>query len=242
MEYALAGDGSMTETILKDFLERASRDEPVWIGDVREELLRYGTIPFLLKTILYDGKRRDFALKLPDLPWLPEEEIFLRDFVCAEIFNILSTVGAVYMTICTDFGKEPVKRICDGLDEAFGTARKSGERTLYGTALNVNERILAHLAEKDTHSCIGGSGICPEGTKFSFSFEQWEDAGNMLETDDTAAEETAEEMSAIRAVSSGKLSELPSRAEGKFLLGIDIGGTDIKMAAARDGHLSAFRE
>lgn len=200
--------------MLEKFLKQAREDQPVYITDVRNEFQKEGTRPFHLHVTLYDGDVRSFPLSLP-LTENGEEEAFVASYVHAMIYNILSSLGAVKIEIYLDPGDEKTKKLADGLDEVFQTSLKKSERSGYGKSLNVNERVLAVLLKG----------------KYQFGFEQ---------------KDIAEEMpiSTEKRETQGEpvFASLPKMAEDKMLLGVDIGGTDIKLTASVDGELAVYKE
>lgn len=200
--------------MLEKFLKQAREDQPVYITDVRNEFQKEGTRPFHLHVTLYDGDVRSFPLSLP-LTENGEEEAFVASYVHAMIYNILSSLGAVKIEIYLDPGDEKTKKLADGLDEVFQTSLKKSERSGYGKSLNVNERVLAVLLKG----------------KYQFGFEQ---------------KDIAEEMpiSTEKRETQGEpvFASLPKMAEDKMLLGVDIGGTDIKLTASVNGELAVYKE
>lgn len=200
--------------MLEKFLKQAREDQPVYITDVRNEFQKEGKRPFHLHVTLYDGDVRSFPLSLP-LTENGEEEAFVASYVHAMIYNILSSLGAVKIEIYLDPGDEKTKKLADGLDEVFQTSLKKSERSGYGKSLNVNERVLAVLLKG----------------KYQFGFEQ---------------KDIAEEMSipTEKRETQGEpvFASLPKMAEDKMLLGVDIGGTDIKLTASVNGELAVYKE
>lgn len=200
--------------MLEKFLKQARGDQPVYITDVRNEFQKEGKRPFHLHVTLYDGNVRSFPLSLP-LTENGEEEAFVASYVHAMIYNILSSMGAVKIEIYLDSEDKQTKKLADGLDTVFQTGLLKSERSGYGKSLNVNERVLAVLLKG----------------KYQFAFEQKD-----------ISEETP-----VRTRKEGTHGEpvfasLPKMAEDKMLLGVDIGGTDIKLTASVNGELAVYKE
>lgn len=200
--------------MLEKFLQQAREDRPVYITDVRNEFLKEGTRPFHLHVTLYDGNVRSFPLSLP-LTENGEEEAFVASYVHAMIYNILSSLGAVKIEIYLDPEDKKTKKLADGLDTVFQTGLLKSERSGYGKSLNVNERVLAVLLKG----------------KYQFGFEQ----KDISEETVVLAEEKREKAEPVFAA-------LPKVAEDKMILGIDIGGTDIKLTASVNGDLAVYKE
>ena len=147
---------------------------------------------------------------------LPQGEgEFLAEYVHAHIYNILSTLGAVRMDIYLDQEDRALAALAGGLGEVFQVDRAKGERTGYGKCLNVNERVLAALFQGRE--------------RFAF---------RMLDiTEEPAGTET------LRAAAGQPVfAQLPGRTRGRMLLGMDVGGTDVKLAVSVDGQLVLCKE
>lgn len=200
--------------MLHGFLTRAKQDRPVYLCEVRDAFSRSGEIPFSCHLTLYDGSTRRFSLRLPPFS-AGEEAAFAASYVHAELYNILSALGAVRIDLYLDPACSPVRRLAEGLNEVFQTALPKGRRSGYGKCLNVNERIL--------HALRGS------GEPFGFFLHP-------------LSEEP--ETSPARPVrpSDGVFAKLPQAAADKLVMGMDIGGTDIKLVASVCGELKAFKE
>lgn len=200
--------------MLDGFLKQAHADEPVYITDVRNAFQAEGKRPFHLQVTLYDGSVRSFPLMLPE--WrTAEEEEFAASYVHAMIYNILSSLGAVKITVYVEQKDEGTLRLAEGLDEVFQTGLSKSARFGYGKSLNVNERVLAVLLKG----------------KYSFAFE----------IKDISLEEPAEGKKQAEKAEP-VFASLPEIAKDKMLLGIDIGGTDIKLTASVNGNLAVYKE
>ncbi len=200
--------------MLDRFLEQARADEPVYITDVRNAFQAEGKRPFHLQVTLYDGSERSFPLMLPELK-NPEEEAFAASYIHATVYNILSSLGAVKIVVYVDTKDGGTMSLAKGLDEVFQTGSPKSGRFGYGKSLNVNERILAVLLKG----------------KYSFAFE----------VNDISQEEPAA-VKAKAPKAEPVFAALPGMAEDKMLLGIDIGGTDIKFTASINGKLAVYKE
>ena len=223
--------------VIQDFLQHAREDEPIYITDVRRSFDREGVIPLILEVLGYDHGRRRYSLRLPDIRTV-QEQAFVSSYIYAMIFNILSATGARQMDIYTDLANETVMEIIRSLDDVFQTDLPKILRSGYGKCLNVNERILETLdgeesrfffvihaiPDKDAGDCVNDkdSGDCPAVHM-----------GNDSISGNTAA------------ISEGRkqnFAEVPEKIRGKMFLGIDVGGTDIKMAVSIDGELRLWKE
>lgn len=200
--------------MLETFLQRAKDDLPVYLTDVRAAFQAQGTKPFHLQLTLYDGSVRQFPLLLPETKSAEEAE-FVASYVYATIYNLLSSLGAVRVDIYLDPRDAQTAKLAASLDTVFQTGLAKPQRTGYGKCLNVNERTLAALT----------------GGKERFCFRVL-DVANEPAPAPAAASKDAQPV----------FASLPAMTAGRLLLGMDIGGTDIKLAASVDGKLAVCKE
>ncbi len=200
--------------MVAEFLRQAKADQPVYITDVRKEFQREGTRPFHLQVKLYDKTIRSFPLMLPETA-TEEEREFVSSYVKAMLYNILSSLGALQITVYLDPADTESVKLAERLDEFFQVRSSKAERSGYGKCLNVNERVLSVLT----------------GGKEQFRFE----IGDVKEEPQIRKEKRSYAKTAV-------FTQLPEIAADKMLLGIDVGGTDIKLAASVDGKLALCKE
>ena len=201
-------------TTLSQFIETARADRPVYISNVRDAFQREGTRPFHYHVRLYDGGVRRFALKVP-LCADAAERRFVADYLNAMLYNALSSLGARGIDIYIDTADAAMLDFASGLAGTFQVDAPLSERTGYGKCLNVNQRTLRSL--------------CGPEARFGFTVS------------DIAGEPAIEEAPRA-AAGSPVFAELPARAAKGLWMGMDIGGTDVKLVAAVDGRLAAFKE
>ena len=199
---------------LTQFMEAARSDRPVYISDVRDAFQREGTRPFHFHVTLYDDSVRRFALKAPRCEGA-EESAFVASFLNAMLYNALSSLGAKRIDVYIDGKDAPLAAWAKGLDEAFQVSLPLAERSGYGKCLNVNQRTLATL--------------CGPKARFAFRLSDIADEP-----------EVSEPHPAPTGIP--VFAALPERAKRGMLMGMDIGGTDVKLVAALDGRLVAFKE
>lgn len=132
--------------MLQQWLEKAQANEPVWIGDVREELsCSSRSAALTVKLTLLDGKERKLCFAVPD--WnTPEERQFITDYVCASIYNLLSATGARKIEYLYDEDSEKLKKLTNEVDIIFNQPSKGYQRIL-----RENRRIVS-LCEDDVFS------------------------------------------------------------------------------------------
>ena len=200
--------------MLQRYLAKAGEDECVFLTDVRESFLQEGTRPFHLQCELYDGGKRLFKLLLP-VTQTEEEKNFAASFVYANVYNIISSLGGVKITVYLDPDDADALALARSLNDVFQSDMPKVQRYGYGKCMNVNDRVLSFLT--------GGK------KQFSFAIE---DEKEMPPAD------MAEETTAGTAV----FSQLPAVAASKCALGMDIGGTDIKLVSSVNGSIAVCKE
>lgn len=199
--------------MIKTFLQRTREDRCVYITDVREAFQAHGTRPFHLRLRLYDRSVRSFELLLPETSG-EDEARFVADYVHASVYNLLSALGGTGMDICLDREDRAALSLAEGLNQVFQLDLAKTARTGYGRCLNVNERVLSALFHgRET---------------FTFHIQD--------------IREPAETESPRPVCGQPVFSKLPAMTQGRMILGIDVGGTDVKLAVSVDGQLAMCKE
>ena len=194
---------------IEGFLKRALEDQTVYITDVRKAFDEVGERPFHVHAYLYEGATEVFPMSLPE--WADDRQReFVAEYVRAFLHNLLSTLGALRIVIYLDPSDDGIRTLAEGLREDFQLDLDKTERSGYGKCLNVNERTVKALT--------GGR------EKFTIEIRD-------------VAQEPADADPMREAAGKAVFAELPARAEKAFLLGIDVGGTDVKFAVSLDGKL-----
>jgi hypothetical protein len=160
---------------------------------------------------------RNFPLSLPDLSIRDAAANNLAErYLFAEIYNILSSMGGRKMTFYCDLSDAPLVALLRRVYKVFGVDLPRKDRPGYGRCINVIDRMLAALY----------------GDEAFFSFEI-RSVDDLPTKGDTPAVSLKTDNPFLRATEG--LAE-------KLLLGMDIGGTDIKLALVRDGKIVCFKE
>jgi len=201
-------------SMLGRFLEAARADRPVYICEVRDAFQREGARDFIFHAVLYDGGVRRFALKLPACEG-PEEDAFVEEYLTATLYNLLSALGAREIRVYIDSDDAALAAYAAKLDDIFQVHAPIAARSGYGKCLNVNQRVLASL--------------CGADIRFRFAIAPLDRELGLPGTAPAPAGQPV-------------FAALPARAEAGRFMGMDIGGTDIKLAASLDGRLCAFKE
>lgn len=190
-------------------LTRAHSAQSVWIQDVNrsfQDADEQNEVYIILDGT--DGKVRSWFCPLP--VWENDSQRgFVRYYLCARIYNILSVFSGCTLSVCADTGNAG---LCGLIDDCFGEFRTNeGFRKL----LNIAGRIGENLGLKkfefkivDITECYPQSPALP-------------DCGSDI---------------------SLRLRAAVERTEKGAYCGIDVGGTDIKLAVCLDGKLLAVKE
>lgn len=204
--------------MLQDLLKRAKNGGNVYITEVRKafEALEDPDTMICSLSLLDAGKKQIYTIKIPKLIRLDEEETaFVRRYLYARVYNILSTLGGTKMTFYIDTENSRLMELIQTLDAVFGVKAEKAKRPGYGKCINVIDRM--------TEKLCGGT----------FSFE----IINIDQFDSSQSNEAQKSASALQV-----FLRAANGLEGKTVCGIDIGGTDIKIAVSRDDHIVCFKE
>ena len=162
------------------------------------------------------GPRR-FDLPVPRLDGVDEEErAFVEDYLHAEIYNVISALGGKRMTVYCDENRAELAAVLDRLPAVFGVDLPRSKRPGYGRAINVADRMIGALL--------------PGAPPFSFERGPLEEAPSSTPRPTPAASP----IDFFR----GRTAHL----EGRALIGLDVGGTDIKAVLVDDGRIVDCRE
>ena len=192
----------------------AEAGKAVWLGDLRASGASVpGAERLMLRLTDCSGVKEDFPLYLP--PWQGDRE---RDFalalLSAVVFNLLSARGGRELRIYYHRGNKALAALTGELENVFQLRQNA--RCGYGKAVNVSDRISAALG----------------GAPFSITEE---DIGRYRPLPRTAE-------SAPPVMLHEKLRAAADEAGNSFCCGMDVGGTDVKLAVSRGGRLLMTRE
>jgi hypothetical protein len=215
-------EGDMLEEMIAD----AEAGRPVYITRVHEYFAALPThlsdrLVLVIERLDVDG-RKAWELRLPKLDRCsPRGKEFVRDYVYAETYNILSSIGARSMTVFADPASREAVGLAGSLDEAFCVALPRKERAGYGRAINVLDRMIA--------------AVRPGEGPFRFAVEPLSRAPVLARQPKAASPRAkGDSLSAFRLSAEG--------LEGKAFCGIDVGGTDIKAVLVDDGRIVGYKE
>jgi hypothetical protein len=215
------GDAEKERTMLAGMLGEAAAGKTVYITRVHEAFaaLPPGEAERLVLAIdLLDAAgRKSWELRVPRLEaCTAEERDFVRDYVRAETYNILSSIGARVLTVYVDRGSPRLLELATGLRDAFCVDRPRRERQGYGRAINVLDRMIA--------------AISPGEPPFRLAVEGIEGLPAIVPPPRPRGESLSAFRNCVRALG------------GKAFCGVDVGGTDIKAVLVDDGEAVAYKE
>jgi len=161
------------------------------------------------------GLRR-FDLRVPRVDGLEgEERAFVEDYIHAEVYNIISALGGRRMAVYSDQGSAEFLTILNRLSAVFGIGLPRSSRSGYGRAVNVTDRMI--------------SALTPGAPGFSFEFAPLDRAPAAMRPRSPAVDLV------------GFFRGRTKRLEGKALIGLDVGGTDIKAFSSTTAGSSTTR-
>lgn len=197
---------------LREFVHRSHNPQPLWLTDVRAAFCAAEDAdPLILRLDSFDGRQRVFHRRLPR--WQSEEERgFVRDVLCAEIYNIMCVCGGWRMTLFADL------QACEIIDLLY----------------NVTEFMLRPSAEKKGFKKV--FRVANRMAKICNRKEFYFTIADISEFDEPRDTEKAP------CSPAAVLRVLARKTEGARCVGIDVGGTDIKLAAASFGRIVAVKE
>lgn len=210
--------------VVRSLVDAAADGQPVYISAVRE---RFDAIPadeafeLVARLRAFDGSDRPFRFRLPLLSGLAaDERAFVTEFVLSSLYNVISTLGG--RGVVFESGHRDADGLAAEFRRAFGIDETRLARPGYGRAVNVSERVDEAVSAADApsrgHFTVvsgapdGGARTRAHGSEFS--------AGRIVELAGLAT----------------------TGLDGIALCGMDIGGTDIKLALAIDGRIGRYVE
>lgn len=198
--------------MINKFIEQAQRGENVFLCDVRDA---FASVKTSIECEIKPVKypSRNYTISLPR-PEGAQEEAFMKEYFYAHIYNMISALGGEKISLYIDQDDDYAAALCASLDEVFQVNLPRGQRTGFGKSLNVTDRVNAAMG-------------CPP-----FRFE--------VHRGKRPAACAAKENPPPDALASFK--KAAAAAQKAALCGIDIGGTDIKLVAVKNGRIAALKE
>ena len=204
--------------MIAQFLESAKKGEPVYISTVYaafQNLEKSWTLHCLLLPL--EGKEpKYFPIKIPEFGASEATDQFVKEYVWAELYNILSSLGGRRMDIYIDDTCSELLSFVEDLKDVFNISLKRKDRQGYGRAINVIDRMLETLA--------------PEEKGFRFTVSSLADFPEL----NTVPVNVKQDISIY--------STVIENLANKIMCGVDVGGTDIKIVLVKDGHVHCYKE
>jgi hypothetical protein len=203
--------------MISEFLKKAKAGEPVYINTVYDSFQSLSseesqTLNCVL-TLLENEEIRYFPIKIPRFQGNGEEDLFIKEYVWAELYNILSSLGGKKMDIYIEEKNTQLVHFAQELNNVFDIGKNRGDRRGYGRAVNVIDRMLGTLA--------------PDSEGFQFYI----DSLDKIPTLENGKKNLVRDVEVYHSVT--------KNLEGKILCGIDVGGTDIKIVLVKDGNIDS---
>ena len=200
--------------MLSDLLTKAREDRPLWLPELREMFLADpASRPLMLRLTMHNGSQRDFACAVPR--WQTEEERqFVSEYLYACVYNLLAACSGQSLTLFFDSADAELCALYESLDTVFQLHEAA--RRGYGKVISIASRIAA------------GCG----GAAFRFV------KADLSEYEPLKAETTH----TVSAPLGEKLRATCTSASRLVLCGIDVGGTDIKLALSDGERLVCTKE
>ncbi len=198
--------------MLDQLLNQAQAGQPLWLPDLRECFLRDASAAPLIVRV------RSFDGKTRDfahrLPrWRNDaERALVFDYLCASVYNTLSVCGGYEVTFFIDPAETDAAALLRVLPETFQL--RAVKRRGLGKVVSIANRM----------------GRAFGAAAFSFAIR------------DMAEHAPLPEERIVHAPLTGTLRALCAAAEQNNCIGVDVGGTDIKLAASKGGRLVAVKE
>lgn len=200
--------------MLSRWINTANANGAVWLDDVQHECERSDDCScVIIEITLFSGKKRAYTRFFPS--WKDEEQrSFVKEYFCACVFNILSALGGSGMTFYIPRDNAGLSMLIAELDEVFQLHRPV--RSGYGKVVSEANRICAFLK------------LPPFGFVVRDLTEYQPPAEKCTQNGDYALVE--------------HLRDVAAKAAHGVHCGIDVGGTDIKLAVSAEGQLVCTRE
>lgn len=123
-----------TENIIEQYIETAERDEPVWIGEVREAFnAQEDSRKLTLKLALSDNTEREFPCHIPVWKTAREKE-FCAEYLCAFVYNALSALGGKKREYVFDPAEEELRSVIADAEKKLSSPSGGYQRILRETA------------------------------------------------------------------------------------------------------------
>lgn len=199
--------------MLEEMILAARADKALWLPDLRAAFeTEKNASDLILRLHLHRGEILDFSCRLPR--WETDEErALVRAYLLARVYNLLSVYSGQELCFYRDGSDGALNTLLGELDLAFQLNEE--KRMGYGKVINIANRISRAFG----------------GEPFRFTTAELSDfrpAPGLPAAGKTDLRRT--------------LMDACDRAQGQCLCGVDVGGTDVKLAISAGGKLLAVKE
>lgn len=206
--------------MISEFLKSAENGETVYISTVFEafQSLKEHESQVLncYLSLLEIEQVKCFTLRIPIFSEDDKKNLFIKEYVWAELYNIISSLGGRKMDVYVDISNRELTDFAENLNSVFDIDKARKDRGGYGRSVNVTDRMLETLA--------------PEEEGFRFIVKPVTDKPQIVEGRKSVKSDMSVYSKVIRDM------------ENKVFCGIDVGGTDIKIALVKNGDISCYKE
>ena len=201
--------------MIKNFIKRAKNGESLYMCEVRDAFASLNSAEVVCSIETASGENGQWTIPIPPFDALrsKEEKEFVRFYFHSNIYNIISTYGGKHMILNIDESDEFSLKLCAELEDVFQVDSPRIDRSGFGKSLNVTDRINA------------ATGFPP----FRFITSSGAD-GSVNQRIKKQADSVSLMRNAVESTSSATL------------IGLDIGGTDIKAVGSIDSRIVSFKE
>lgn len=207
--------------MLKRMIEDAAAGRPVYITRIHDAFAalppgQYDPLVLVVDRLDVE-ERRSWELRLPALDRCdPQERSFVGEYLYAEVYNLLSSLGARTLTVYADRASTAVWDLATSLSRVFWVDVPRKDRRGYGRAINVLDRMV--------------SAVAPAQGPFRFVVE---DLSRLPALPSAPRPRQGRPTFAL---------DCTRGLEGRAFCGIDVGGTDIKAVLVDDGRVVDYKE
>jgi len=204
--------------MLQIMIDDAKAGKNVFITNVRatfKNLVEKQSIVLELN-LLNIGETKIFEIFVPFNIEGKQQIQFIQAYINAEIYNILSSLGGLSLNVYTDTKNTVLVNILKNVNNDFCIDMDKAKRNNYGNCINVIDRMI--------------KAMYGDNKKFEYRIKDISLKPKII--DNTNNKENSSDM----------LKRVTENLENKAICGIDIGGTDIKIALSDGTDICCFKE
>jgi len=213
--------------VIKKLINKAKQGKSVYITDVKR-LFKSVPDAVVIKAVLMPFDKtppKEFTFCLPPVSGFDSEEIsFVQEYITAGVYNIISTFGGRRMDFYIPEECEEILTLFKNLEKDFCIHLPRSKREKYGRSINVTDRMLEGLSDSSM-------GTGEEGFSFRFFTEEYVNQSVKGISGDGR-----------KNPASAVFQSAASGLDKKKIIGVDVGGTDIKLVTVRNGEIVCIKE